>query len=153
MKNKKIEKKVIYEGLGFPIILHNAPMIKIRGIWTLDIDFNVFQKAVLLALAHHPADLTGSQIRFIRTWSGLTQSEFSKIFGVTHPAIGKWEKAENKSTKMSIALQRDLRLWLLDQLLVRDDDFRKAFKVVHTIIYKNKAIPLELDIPIDLVAV
>lgn len=153
MKKRKIEKKVLYDGLGFPIVLRNVPMIELRGTWTLDLDLNLLQKVVLLALAHHPADLTGNQIRFIRTWLGLTQAEFGKLFGVTHPAIVKWEKTKNKAAKINLTSQRDLRLWLLDKLLTSDGDFRSAFKVVHMTEYTSRAYPLELDIPIDLVAV
>ena len=29
MKKQKVEKEVVYEGLGFPIILRNAPMIEL----------------------------------------------------------------------------------------------------------------------------
>lgn len=153
MRQQKIEKEIVYEGLGFPVVLRNVPMIEIRGVWTPDIDLNVLQKVVLLALAHHSADLTGNQIRFIRSWLGLTQSEFSKLFGITHPAIVKWEKTKNKASKMSLTTQRDLRLCLLDQLLTRDDDFRKAFKIIHMTEYTNAIQPLEFDVPVDLVAV
>lgn len=153
MRRQKIEKEWIYEGLGFPIILRNVPMIELRGIWTPDIDLNILQKVVLLALAHHPSDLTGNQVRFIRTWLGLTQIEFGKLFGVTHPAIVKWEKMENKGSKMNLTTQRDLRLLLLDRLLTRDDDFRRAFKIVHITKFTSSIYPLEFDVPTALVAV
>ncbi len=153
MKRQKIEKEWTYEGLGFPIVLRNVPMVELRGVWTPDIDLNILQKVVLLALAHHPSDLTGNQIRFIRTWLGLTQSEFGKLFGVTHPAIVKWEKMGNKGCKMNLTTQRDLRLLLLDRLLTRDDDFRRAFKIVHITKFTSAIQILEFDVPIDLVAV
>lgn len=153
MKKHKIEKEIIYEGLGFPIVLRNVPMVEFRGILTPDIDLNVLQKVVLLALAHHSADLTGNQIRFIRTWLGLTQIEFGKLFGVTHPAIVKWEKTGNRASKMNLTTQRNLRLWLLDQLLTRDEDFRKAFKIVLKTEFTNKIDLLEFDVPLDLAAV
>lgn len=54
---------------------------------------------------------------------------------------------------MNLTTQRDLRLWLLDHLLTRDDDFRKAFKIIHTIEYTSKSHPLEFDVPVDLVAI
>jgi len=153
MSKQKIEKEIIYEGLGFPIVLRNVPMIQRRGIWTPDIDLNILQKVVLLALAYHPSDLTGNQIHFIRMWLGLTQIEFGKLFGITHPAIGKWEKTGNRVSKMNLTTQRDLRLRILDQLLIRDDDFRKAFKIIHISEYSTKRYPLEFDVPIDLVAI
>ncbi|MGA8164695.1 MAG: hypothetical protein WB791_06685 [Waddliaceae bacterium] len=153
MKKQKVEKEVIYEGLGFPIVLRNVPMIELRKVWTLDIDLNILQKVVLLALAHHPSDMTGNQIRFVRNWLELTQTEFGKLFGVTHPAVVKWEKTGNKGSKMNLTTQRDLRLWLLDQLLSKDDDFRRAFKIIHMTDYSQPIEPLEFDVPTDLVAV
>ena len=153
MKKHEVKKKIVYEGLGFPVILRNVPMIELRGVWTLDVDLNILQKVVLLALAHHSSDITGNQIRFVRNWLGLTQTEFGKLFGVTHPAVVKWEKTGNKGSKMNLTTQRDLRLWLLDQLLTKDDDFRRAFKIVHMADYSHPIEPLEFDVPTDLVAV
>lgn len=153
MKKQKVEKEVIYEGLGFPIVLRNVPMIELRGVWTLDINLNILQKVTLLALAHHSCDITGNQVRFVRNWLNLTQMEFGKLFGVTHPAVVKWEKTGNKGSKMSLTTQRDLRLWLLDQLLAKDDDFRRAFKIIHITDYSQTVEPLEFDVPTDLVAV
>lgn len=60
---KKSEKFYIYEGLGFPIHLTNFPMIEIRGEFTLDIDFNKLQKAVLLHLSHKKTPLTGNEVK------------------------------------------------------------------------------------------
>ncbi|NGX52505.1 MAG: hypothetical protein KR126chlam5_00805 [Candidatus Anoxychlamydiales bacterium] len=153
MRKQKIEKEIIYEGLGFPILLRNVPMVEIRENWIPDIDLNVLQKVTLLALAHQPVDLTGNQIRFIRTWLDLTQSEFGKLFGVTHPAVVKWEKKRNSVAKINLTTQRDLRLWMLDQLLTRDEDFRKAFKIIHKTKYSTKISLIKFDVPIDLVAV
>lgn len=153
MKKQKIEKEIVYEGLGFPIVLYNVPMIELRGVWALDIDLNFLQKVALLSLAHLPSDLTGNQIRFIRNWLGLTQTEFGKLFGVTHPAVVKWEKTKNKGSKMNLTTQRDLRLRLLDKLLTKDDEFRIAFKTIHDTEYSLPIEPLEFDVPTDLVAV
>lgn len=153
MSKRKIEKEFIYEGLGFPIVLKNVPMIELRGVWALDLDLNVLQKAVLLALAHHPTDLTGNQVRYIRAWLNLTQVEFGKLFGVTHPAVVKWERAGDKAAKINLTTQRDLRLLLLDKLLSRDDDFRRAFRIVHVTSFSGEINTLEFDVPIDLVAI
>lgn len=154
MAKQKIEKEFVYYGLGFPITLRNVPMIELRGIWTPDIDFNILQKVVLVALAHHPADLTGNQIHFIRTWLGLTQAEFGNLLGVTHPAVGKWERSENKSSKINLTTQRELRLYILDHLLSKDEDFRRAFRlIINTTKYQSTSCPLEVDVPTDLIAI
>ena len=153
MAKRKIKKKYIYDGLGFSIVLRNIPMIELRGVWALDINLNILQKVVLLELAQHPSDLTGNQIRFIRTWLDLTQTEFGNLLGVTHPAVVKWEKSGDKPSRMNLTIQRDMRLLLLDKLLVRDEDFRKAFRVVHVTEFSSETELLEFDLSKDLVAV
>jgi len=128
-------------------------MIELRGVWTLDIDLNVLQKVVLLALAHCPTELTGNQVRSIRAWLNLPQIAFGKLFGVTHPAVVKWEKTGDKPAKIHLTTQRDLRLLLLDKLLIRDDDFRRAFRIIWVTTFSDKVHPLALDVPTDLVAI
>ena len=86
-------------------------------------------------------------------WLGLTQSDFGKLFGVTHVAVVKWEKRGKSTSKINLSTQRDLRLYLLDQLLARDEDFRKAFKIIHTTTYTDKIELLAFGVPIDLVAI
>ncbi|KKL65911.1 hypothetical protein LCGC14_2150220, partial [marine sediment metagenome] len=59
----------------------------------------------------------------------------------------------NSVAKINLTTQRDIRLWVLDQLLTRDEDFRKAFKIVHKTQYTTKIDLIKFDVPIDLVAV
>ena len=35
---KKVQKRFVYEGFGFPVLFLNVPMIKIRGNWTPDVE-------------------------------------------------------------------------------------------------------------------
>ena len=152
MKKKKIEPQFIYKGLGFPILLKNVPMVDIRGVKTPDINLNLLQIAVLLALAFSPVALTGNQVRYIRLWLELNQTEFGALLGVTHPAVVKWEKTKNEASKITLTTQRDLKALLLDKLLDRDEDFRTAFRKIHLSKISNKIEPLEFDAQKDLVA-
>lgn len=152
MAEHSIEKEFVYHGFGFPVTLRDVPLIKLRNTWTPDINLNVLQKAVLLALVYHSAHLTGNQVRFIRLSHGLTQTEFGKLFGITHPAVVKWEKAGNRQAKMILSTQRDMRLWLLDQLLTNDESFRKGFKIIHKATYESSSSPIKVDVPTDLLA-
>jgi len=152
MKKKKTEKRFVYLGLGFPVTVVNAPLIEIRGGWSLDVDLNVLQRAVLLALAHRCEVLSGNQIRFIRLWMSCTLDEFGKLLGVTHPAVLKWEKAGDKPAKISLTTEREMRLLILDKLLGKDSDFRKAFRVIHTLKFTKSEEPPVIDAPINLIA-
>jgi hypothetical protein len=48
---------------------------------------------------------------------------------------------------------KNLRLWLLDQILTRDEDFRRAFKIIHETNYSSKIYPVEVDASTGLVAI
>lgn len=82
-KFDKIEETYVYHGFGFPLVLHNVPMIEVRGEWTPNLKWNEFEKLVLLALAHHPEELSGNQVRFIRHSLEMNQRDFANLFGVT----------------------------------------------------------------------
>lgn len=113
---KKVAKEFIDEGFGFKVRLLNVPMIKVRGAWTPNINYNVLASVVLHALAYKPSRLTGSEIRFIRQHFELTLQEFAGRFSVSHPAVIKWEKMAGRPTVMNWATEKDLRLHVLSKL-------------------------------------
>ena len=124
MKNKKKET-FVFDGLGFPIKLINAPMKKIFGEWVIDINMNKLMLVVVEALIHKPVALTEGELGFIRSYLQMTSTEFGKLFGVSHVAILKWESGKNR---ISPALEFCIRLYLLDHLRVKDKEFRALYK-------------------------
>jgi hypothetical protein len=116
MKKEKIQKRFVDHGCGFPIILRDVPMVRVRGVWTPNIDYDVLHKVVLRTLANSPFRLTGSQIKFIRHYFGLTLVEFGEYFDVSHPAVLKWESAGDTPPSIKWSLERDLRLFIMDRL-------------------------------------
>ncbi len=127
MTTKKA-KRFIYEGLGFPIVLVNVPLVLKRGVWTPAIDYNKLQKEVLVALAHKPIALTGNEIHFIRAFFELTLVSFGKHFGVTHAAVLTWEKMGNRLGKINPTTELCIRLFILEQLKMSNQVFRDAFR-------------------------
>jgi len=112
MRNRK-KKTFIFEGLGFPIKLINAPMKKEFGDWYIDINMNTLMLVVLEALAHKPITLTGDELSFIRSYLEMSSTQFGKTFGVRPVAVLEWESGENK---ISPALGLCIRLYVLDHL-------------------------------------
>lgn len=113
----KIQGLYVDRGFGFPIALLNVPMIKVRGQWTPDIDFNDLTKRVLLFLANLDGRLSGNQVKFIRLHFEMTLEQFGKRFGdVTHAAVKKWENAGDAQTDMSWSHEKDIRLFLIVKL-------------------------------------
>ena len=129
--SRKIKERVIYEGFGFPVVLVNVPMIKVRGSWTPEVDYNKLSRRLLEALAVKPARLTGSEVRFIRHMLSMTLEQFGKRFGVTHPAVMKWERAGNNPTAMTWAVEKDVRLEVLQRPGgTRKRDFLSAYRAL-----------------------
>ena len=126
--DRKIQKKYVDEGLGFPVHLIDVPMVKIQNEWTLDIDYNRFEIAVLLALVHKEGRLMGNELRFIRQHFKLTLEKFGTRFAVSHPAVKKWEAKGNHSTEMMWATEKDIRLFILDQLHQKATIILKVYK-------------------------
>lgn len=127
---QKIQKEFEYGGFGFPITLVNVPMIEVMGVWTPHINYNKLQKVLLLALAHKPGPLTGNELRFLRKYFELNMETFGKLFGVTHAAVSKWENKGDQPLNTDINTERCLRLFIMDHLDVKDEDFRRIYKEV-----------------------
>lgn len=154
MKKRKIEKQYTYTGFGFPIILNDVPVVEVRGIWTPDVNYNVLQKVVLLELSHMPSSLTGNHIHFIRKYFALTLEEFGKKFGVTHSAVLKWEKQNEKSARILLTTEREIRLFILDTLLKAAKDFRNAYrKLIDQSFILTKSEPLHVNAQCELMVV
>lgn len=127
MKIEKIQKEFIDTGFGFPIKLLNVPMVKVRGGWTPFVNYNRLAQAVLIALCHKPARLTGCEVQFIRLHFGMTLQAFAKRFAVSHVAVMKWEKSGNQPTAMSWASEKDLRLFVFLQNKAKPDALAKLY--------------------------
>lgn len=144
MKEKKTAT-FIYEGLGFPIRLVNVPMKKVFGEWAIDINFHQLQIAALHMLAEKPTSLTGEELRFIRHYLEMSTHSFSKLFGVSHVSVLKWE---NEDTKMNPGTEFYIRLYILHHLKVTDKEFKKMYIKLNlkTLAKKEQGnIPLEID--------
>ena len=115
MTERRIQKEFVDCGFGFPVRLRNVPMVKVRGIWTPDLNYKVLEEAIVKALCFKPVRLTGNEVRFIRLKSQMTLQDFAARFGVTHPSVMKWEKQADEPTKMSWSTEKDIRLFVLLQ--------------------------------------
>lgn len=144
MKKTKIEKDYIETRYGFPVIIHNVPMVEKRGEWVAQINYAQLNNAVLKSLALKSGLLTGNEIHFIRLHFEMTLENFGKRFGVTHQAVMKWENSKDKPTKMNWFTEKDIRLFIYKQLT--EKGFSKVYDKLEQIpiVFENK-VP-EIDI-------
>jgi hypothetical protein len=144
MQTKK-QKRFVYKGLGFPVLLLNVEMGKVRGVWTPLVNYNKLQRDVAKALASKPARLTGSEIHFIRSYFNMTLAEFGARFSVSHPAVKKWEQSAGQATAMKWSVEKDIRLFILDRLAVNATAIGKLYRELGNEA-KGPSKPIKLDL-------
>ena len=127
-----MSRRFVYHGFGFPVTLLNVPMARLRGAWTPDVNYEHLERAILLALAGKGARLSGREVRFIRLAFELTLQEFARRFGVTHPAVLKWEKAGARATGMGWSTEKDVRLFVWSRLEREPGKFVEAYRELET---------------------
>lgn len=144
MRKTKIEKNYTETRYGFPVIIHNVPMVEKRGEWVAQINYDQLNNAVLKSLALKSGFLTGNEIHFVRLHFEMTLESFGKRFGVTHQAVMKWENTKDAPTKMNWLTEKDIRLFIYKQLT--EKGFSKVYDKLEQIpiILENKA--PEIDI-------
>ncbi len=122
---KKILKKYIYAGLGFPITLYNVELVQFEGKFHPKIDVRKVADIAILSLVDQKSRFTGNQIKFIRTYFSKSLREFSVIVNESHMAINKWEKFKDKPTNMDINIEILLRLYIFDQISIKSPHDKK----------------------------
>ena len=144
-----MERKVVKffndPGFGFKVKILNAPMVKLRGEWVLDLDQNKLQISLLEALAHKPFRLTGNEIRFIRNYFELTLKGLGERFDISHVAVLKWEKSGNRGTDMNWPTEKDIRLFIISKIQKKPEMLLLIYRELEAVIQTTKMIPVEVD--------
>lgn len=124
--NKKIIKNYTYNGLGFPVELHNVEMIKFGKEVHPKIDVRKVADAVIQSLVLQKSRLTGNQIKFIRTYFSMSLREFAKVVNESHMAVKKWEHFKDETTNMDKNIEIMLRLHIYDHIFMKTKNDNKG---------------------------
>lgn len=144
---KKIVKKFIYNGLGFPIELHDVEMITINGEYAPKIDVRTVADNAMKSLVLQNSKLTGNQVKFIRSYFSASLREFGKIVNESHMAVKKWEDFKDKPTNMDPNIETRIRLYIYDKICVKSKNdkikFYDQYMAINDIVYRqeNKKTP------------
>ena len=128
--DKKVQEEFKYHGAGYPVVLHHVPMIEIGGEWAVNMNMMIIDRLIFATLPKQKFRLTGNQIRFIRAVSDMTLQAFADRFGVSHPAVKKWENAGNGPTNMSWSTEKDIRLFVLSQSKADPAEFQQCYNAL-----------------------
>lgn len=142
-----MKKDIIYTALGFPVILLGVNSKKVRGIDVPDINLNTLQKIVFEALLEKPSNLSGAEVRFIRSYLQMTQTEFAKTLNQSgHSIISQWEKKGLKATGMDYNTEIWLRLHMAKTLRQADlTEYVESFLSESPFVTQSKPTPIEID--------
>lgn len=129
MKTKTV-RDYIDRGCGFPVVFESVKLAHIQGEWVPLINYAQYERTVLKALCEKDSPLTGNQVRFIRLHFRMTLVEFGKLFGVTHPAVKKWEQTADKPTGMNWANEKNIRLYVFRRINAQPKPFVQLFDLL-----------------------
>ena len=111
------KKKLIYEGLGFPVVLIGFKTKTVRGEELPDVNLRDLQAMVFAALTAKSGGLTGSELLFVRSYLQLTQAEFGKRVGLSnHSRVSQWEKKGLKPSGMEYLTELSVRLLMASEI-------------------------------------
>lgn len=145
--SKKRLTKYLYTALGFPIVLLNVPVRTVFGETVLDINLARLQERVFYVLLHKPSSLSGDELKYIRKYLKMTKTDFGKMVGVSYAAVINWE---NGRTPIAYAIDKLLRLTILDSQSVKDKEFRKLFhELTVTLFNKGSSDSKSLEINVN----
>lgn len=113
----KIVKSYLYEGLGFPVELSDVEMVYIENDWHPRIDVQKIADDIVKQLAIQKTRLTGTQVKFIRSYFSMPLREFGeKVVHESHMAVKKWEQKGDAPTNMNSNTEHELRLYIVEKL-------------------------------------
>jgi len=115
---------VMFEELGFPIVLVDPPMVQVRGHEVPDVNLRELQQAAFRLLIVKPARFIGSEVRFIRKHLRMRQADLARVLNkANHSVVSQWESKEDQPSGMEYNTEVLLRVWMAarsgmaDQLL------------------------------------
>lgn len=127
MTHGKTSKTYIYEGLGFPIELHDVEMIFVNGEYIPKLDIRKIADEAIKDLILQITKLTGNQIRFIRSYFSLSLREFSNVVNESHAAVRKWENFNDQPTNMDPNIEITIRVFIYKTILIKNKNDKAKF--------------------------
>jgi len=106
-------ESILFLELGFPVLLVNPRMVEVRGERVPDVNLRQVQEAAYRQLVCKPGRMTGSEVRFIRKYLRLRQSDFAAVLNMAnHSVVSQWESRGDEAAGMDYNTEVVLRVWM-----------------------------------------
>lgn len=89
-------------------------------------------QAIALGLAKKKPALVPEEIRFLRTYLGLSTEDLARRMGVTRDSVTRWERVADKPVSMGSTAERLLRLMAVHESPVSDYPLEQLDEVAST---------------------
>lgn len=120
---KKILDKFIFEGFGFPIVLHNVIVTSFNGEDFPEINYNELRLQTIRALILSSKALKGAQLQFLRKFLKKSLRDIAEDLGVSHAQIKIWEDKSLEFTGLTQNQERKLKNHVLSFLISEEQRF------------------------------
>lgn len=141
---KKLVDSYEYNGLGFPVILRDVPIVEDRGYEYPLINYkDVMNKAAYNLVIKHES-LDGARLKFLRRFIGLSLDQMAELTGVSKSTLHKWEKTAGKPLDISGEKLRLIFMRVRD-VISKEISEKLDSAIVQDIVKQKKIAPLELS--------
>ncbi|MES2218726.1 MAG: hypothetical protein V4501_09980 [Pseudomonadota bacterium] len=117
---EEIAESYVYQGLGFPIELHNVEMMNFYGEFHPIIDVRKVADLAIQALSTQENKFTGNQLNFIRIYLMINAGELAKQIHSSPQDFKKWEAFGDKAADMDAKVEKSLKQLLQNEILKPD---------------------------------
>ena len=112
---------LLFMELGFPVLLLNPRMVKVRGERVPDVNLRHLQEAAFRLLVAKPGRLTGSEVRFIRKFLRMRQADLADVLNMAnHSVVSQWESRGDEAAGMDYNTEVVLRVWMAAKVGLAD---------------------------------
>jgi DNA-binding transcriptional regulator YiaG len=129
-------KSYISHAFGFPLVILNPKFKTIAGEKVLDINYEKVSKKIFFLVLEKKGRLVGGELKFIREYLQMNQTEFADIMGLgDHSIVSRWENKQEQLTNMVIHKESIIRMKaaLLTGARLSKNVFEKSFDLIKNI--------------------
>ena len=120
---KKIIEKFIFEGFGFPIVLHDVIVDQYDGQEFPEINYNELKLQTVKALLISSKALSGAQLQFLRKYTKKSLRDLADDLEVSHAQIKNWEDKKLELTGMTNTQERILKNHVFNFLISQEQRY------------------------------
>jgi len=142
----KTLKTFTFKGFGFDVILKDVPVKSVDGEDYPNINMKELKTDTAKALLASKQQLTGHQMKFLRTFLGMSFDDVSEKIHIPASTLRSWENKGADFTGLSLDQEKAFRILAINQIL---DQEKSKFNIEVTLVKEfeapKKAVALDIS--------